>query len=109
MPTALRTFGVGVVAGWLGITPDYLTKLMGRYPGYPTPDATIEPGRRGRPDEGWTETRRPEWTDWRASQPGHGTPGRPPRQPPARRTAANPPTGTATSDGQHHPAGGTYQ
>jgi hypothetical protein len=74
---------VGRVAAWLGITPAYLTKLMERYPHYPPPDATIEPGRRGGPDEGWLETTRPEWLDWKTSLPGHGTPGRPRKPQPA--------------------------
>jgi hypothetical protein len=96
---ALRTYGVGRVARWLSITPAYLTKLMERYPPYPAPDATIEPGRRGKPDEGWTETTRPEWAAWKAHLPGHGTPGRPPKQPaatpPPSRTPGRPAPGTA--------------
>jgi hypothetical protein len=82
----LTYVGVAGVAAWFGVLPATVTKWMQRHPDYPAPDALIEPGRRGRPDQAWLPGRRADWQAWKAALPGQGAGGgRPPRQPPSDR------------------------
>jgi hypothetical protein len=74
--------GIAGVAGWLGVTPELVTRWLIRYGDTPPHDALIIPGRHGDGDKGWLPGRKGDWEEWRASRPGAGAPGRPrPRDP----------------------------
>ena len=86
MARTTHYLGVAGVAAWFGIAPATVTKWLGRYDGWPEPDAMIGT------EKGWLPGREQEWRAWKAALPGQGAPGQPkPRH--KEHAAANPPEG----------------